>query len=243
MALTATLEEQQRLLELQRLDSDTDAARAQMGRLRSDEQLRELNTQASAIAAEEAELSGAADTARKELATAEERVERTQARRDQTRSRLDAGQGGAKELQNMGHELDTLESLLQDHEEQQLAAMENAETAEDALAAASTRLAAVRDHVSAREQHVQAELQEVAGRGKALLAQRAELAASLPETLIAAYERARERNGGIGAARLEGNISGASGMALSPVELEAIQALEPTEVARCPETDALLIRP
>lgn len=242
MALTATLEEQQRILELQHLDSDTDAARAQMTRLRSDEQLQELRARVATHEAEEAELAAAAQTARGELAAAEQKATRTQTRRDQTRSRLDAGQGGAKELQNMGHELETLETLLQEHEELQLAAMETAETAEEALTTAGAALASAREQAEARQAQVQQKLQEVAGRGKALLAQRADVAASLPQPLVTAYEGARERNGGIGAARLDGNVSGASGMALSPVELEAIHALEPTKVARCPETDALLIR-
>ncbi|MGO1183827.1 MAG: zinc ribbon domain-containing protein [Micrococcaceae bacterium] len=242
MALTATLEEQQRLLELQQLDSDTDAARAQMTRLRADEQLAELRARVTALETEDAEHARTADSARTELTAAEDRAAKTQARRDQTRSRLDAGQGGAKELQNMGHELETLEALLQEHEETQLGAMETAETAEDALTTARASLETARDQASEREQTVTEELHQVAARGKALLQQRAELAESLPEALASAYDRARERNGGIGAARLEGNVSGASGMALSPVELDAIQALDPTEVARCPETDALLIR-
>lgn len=242
MALTATLEEQQRLLDLQRLDSDTDAARALMARLRADEQLRELRTRVTALEAEEAEHARTAETARAELTAAEDRAGKTQARRDQTRSRLDAGAGGAKELQNMGHELQTLEALLQDHEDAQLSAMDTAETAEAALTTARENLETARGQASDRERAVTEELQQVATRGKSLLAQRAEVAGSLPEALVSAYDRARERNGGIGAARLEGNISGASGMALSPVELEAIQGLDPTEVARCPETDALLIR-
>lgn len=242
MALTATLEEQQRLLDLQQLDSDTDAARARMAALRSDEALRELTSRTAALEEQHHELARSAETAQTELTAAEDHAGRTRARRDQTQSRLDAGQGGAKELQNMEHELQTLEALLQDHEETQLTAMEAAESAEAARDAARGELDALRERVQQRQREVNEEMQEVAARGKALLQQRAELAATLPHPLTEAYDQARQRNGGIGAARLDGEVSGASGMRISPVELQAIQALDPTEVARCPDTDALLIR-
>ena len=79
-------------------------------------------------------------------------------------------------------------------------------------------------------------------RGRDLTQRRAALAAVVPASLLALYEQARERNGGIGAARLVGNRSAAAGTELSPAEVARIRALPPAAVARCPESGAILIR-
>ena len=49
-------------------------------------------------------------------------------------------------------------------------------------------------------------------------------------------------SGGIGAARLEGRRSTASGTELSPVEAAALASLPAEAVAICPETGAILVR-
>ena len=84
--------------------------------------------------------------------------------------------------------------------------------------------------------------QVVTQRGRDLTQRRTALAAVFPAPLLALYEKARERNGGIGAARLVGRRSQASGTELSPADVARIEALPPAAVARCPESGAILVR-
>lgn len=242
MAITASIEDQQSLLELQRLDTATDRARARMTQLRQDPEQQRLADEARLAKEQAALLRAEADKAQHLVDQAEAEVGRTRTRMEQTQKRLDAGQGGAKDLQGMSHELETLRTLLAEQEEHQLEVMDPAEAAQQAAEQAESARTAADQAVSERQQALTTEAQQVAGEGKDLMQRRQELASTLPTELVEAYETARARNNGIGAARLEGSISGASGMSLSPVELNNINVLDPTEVARCPETNALLIR-
>ena len=99
-----------------------------------------------------------------------------------------------------------------------------------------------RAEVDARAAEVRREGQVVTQRGRDLTQRRTALAAVFPAPLLALYEKARERNGGIGAARLVGRRSQASGTELSPADVARIEALPPAAVARCPESGAILVR-
>ena len=142
----------------------------------------------------------------------------------------------------MQHEDDTLTALLDDHEAAALEAMEAADAAESRLSKGHAALERARAEVEARAAEVRREGQAVTQRGRDLIQRRAALAAEFPASLLALYEEARERNGGIGAARLVGNRSAAAGTEMSPAEVARIRALPPAAVARCPESGAILIR-
>ena len=98
----------------------------------------------------------AARTADRAGAEATEKAAATRARRDRTRERLEAGQGGPKELQAMQHEDDTLTALLDDHEAAALEAMEAADAAESRLAKGHAALEQARAEVEARAAEVRA---------------------------------------------------------------------------------------
>ena len=126
---------------------------------------------------------------------------------------------------------DTLTALLDDHEAAALEAMETADAAESRLAKGHAALERARAEVEARAAEVRREGQAVTQRGRDLIQRRAALAAEFPASLLALYEQARERNGGIGAARLVGRRSQASGTELSPADVARIEALPPAAVA------------
>ena len=240
--VTAPPAVQARLLELQELDTALDQARAAVRRLKADPEHARLRARAQELEAALPGLQDAARTADRAGAEATEKAAATRARRDRTRERLEAGQGGSKELQAMQHEDDTLTALLDDHEAAALEAMEAADAAESRLAKGHAALEQARAEVEARAAEVRREGQAVTQRGRDLTQRRAALAAEFPASLLALYEQARERNGGIGAARLVGNRSAAAGTELSPAEVARIRALPPAAVARCPESGAILIR-
>lgn len=234
--------DQERLLELQRLDTALDRARARMQQLRQDadyQTLQQQVTEARTAAEQRAqELTGA----RRVLTGIEDEVTKVREHRERDQQRLDAGQGAAKELEKMMHEVDTLARLQDEHESRQLEAMESLDAAEAADAAAQQQLTAAEQASQDRARAVKAEAAEVSAEGKRLTAQHAELASSLPEALISVYQKARQRNGGTGAARLVGKRSEASGVPLSPADLDEIRRTPEDQLAFCPDSGAILVR-
>jgi hypothetical protein len=241
-APTVPLAEQLRLLELQHLDTALDRARHRMQQLRQDPDYARLQQE---LADHQRSAEQAATTlaeAREAVRKAEATVAGVQEHRDRNQKRLDAGQGSAKDLENMMHELQTLQALQDEHEGTELEAMEAAEQAEAADAQAQRHLAAAQAAAQERGAALKEEAAGVAAEGNGLTGQRQALAATLPADLVARYDKIRERNGGIGAARLVGNRSEASGMPLSPADLAQIEQTPVETLAFCPDSGAILVR-
>ena len=70
---------------------------------------------------------------------------------------------------------------------------------------------------------------------------RAALVAELPADLVALYDRQRTRYG-VGAARLVGNVSQGSNMALTGADLATVRAAAPDAVVLDPESNCILVR-
>jgi predicted nucleic acid-binding Zn-ribbon protein len=179
---------------------------------------------------------------RRELSKAEADVEQVRARVTRNRVRLEAGQGTAKDLQAMQHELGTLaerQSVLEDAE---LEVMERLEGAE-------TRLGELEDQARG----VDAELDEVTGRRDAELARiddevlteqgaRADASAGVPGELLALYEKVRDAGGGVGAARLYQRRCEGCRLELTPVDIGRFRAAGEDAVLRCEECGRILVR-
>ena len=75
----------------------------------------------------------------------------------------------------------------------------------------------------------------------ALARQRAAVIAELPAEFVELYERQRERYG-VGASFLQRGITSASGVQLSPSQLEEVRLADPDAVLMCPDSNAILIR-
>lgn len=239
---TASPADQLRLLDLQQLDTALDRARHRMQQLRQDPQYAALQRTLADRQATAEQTAAALQDAREAVRRAETRVAEVQAHRDRNQKRLDAGQGSAKDLENMMHELATLKSLQDEHEGTELEAMEAVEQAEGADATAQQDLAVARAAAQERGAAVKQEASGVAAEGNDLTGQRKALAATLPADLVAHYDRIRERSGGIGAARLVGNTSEASGMPISPADLAQIEQTPVETLAYCPDSGAILVR-
>ncbi len=82
---------------------------------------------------------------------------------------------------------------------------------------------------------VDAELRDV-------LAQRRELAARLPEELLAEYERSRSRNGALAVIELRRGVAIGAATDLAPAELGVIARLPNDEVYWTEETGQLVVR-
>jgi predicted nucleic acid-binding Zn-ribbon protein len=71
---------------------------------------------------------------------------------------------------------------------------------------------------------------------------RAELAVSLGDSVVARYETVRADSGGIGVARLEGTRCLGCHLVLPAMDVDRLRHLPAGEIARCPECDRLLVR-
>lgn len=238
--MKASPRQQRLLLDLQDLDTTIARVRRKHATLPERAELDGLSGEISA--AREAYMA-----AQRELDTytAEiERIETDVAMVQQRRARdeeLIAQSTAAKEAQALQSELETLARRMSELEDRQLAVMEQQEVAQ----AAFTEAERVLGGVDARRAEIQASIDAA----EALLKrefdsnteERAGVAAELQRDVLEVYEELRARIG-IGAARLRGNISEASNMALAPAELSAIRSAAPDELVYCPGTGAILVR-
>ncbi|MHA3722500.1 zinc ribbon domain-containing protein [Leucobacter sp. HY1910] len=238
--MKASPRQQQLLLDLQ----DLDTLIAQHLRKRK------LLPQRAAIAALAGELDGAKSVfmaAQRELDahTAEfERVEsdvELVAQRVKRDEQLLAVSTAPKEAQALTAELAQLAERSAKLEDKQLEIMELQEGAQAAFASATAAL----EGVDGRRAELQSALDDAEAAINRELAiskkERLGLSAELQRDLLDLYESLRGRIG-IGAARLRGNVSEASNMALAPAELAGILEAAPDEVTFCPGTGAILVR-
>jgi predicted nucleic acid-binding Zn-ribbon protein len=178
----------------------------------------------------------------RELAKAEADVElvRQRARRDQ--ARLDAGQGSAKDLQAMQHELASLvqrQALLEDVE---LEIMERQESAERRVVAAAAEEQRLKEELAQAARKRDEQLAGIEAEASTERASRADAAAGLPADLLALYEKVREHAGGIGAARLRARRCEGCNMELNPTDIGRFRDAAPEAVLRCEECRRILVR-
>ncbi len=234
---------QLRLLELQALDSALDRS---AHRRRTLPELAEI-----------ARLDGLVDTLRdatvraqtevsdlqREQARFEREIDQVRTRRERDRDRMSSGAVTvAKQLQELEHEVASLTRRQSDLEDSELEVMERLETAQAEL----DRLGALRgEHL---EQRAAAET----GREAAFAAldadlakataDRAALAPSLPEDLLALYERLRASEGGVGAGEIARGRCGGCHLDLMNNEKSAIRAAPSDEVLRHEECGRIMVR-
>lgn len=238
--MKASYRQQQLLLDLQQLDHALARLRNKHAQLPERAELAKLETELQAVRGTYMEAQRELDARNLELSRIEDdvRVVEERTKRDE---QLIAVSTSSKEAVALQSEIDTLARRKSELEDRQIEAMEAAEAAEQVFAEAETVLAGVderRDTIHTRIRAAEAEMER---ERDAAVADRAGLASEIRGDLLELYERLRSKTG-IGAARLRGNVSEASGMALTPAELSTINAADPEEVVYCPETGVILVR-
>ncbi len=240
--MKADIRLQWRLLDLQKLDSRL----AQIAhRTRTLPVLAEVDkaTADHAICDEECVLAETrVDDVERETRKADADVQLVRDRAERDRKRLEAGQGNSKELQSLQHELETLARRQSELEDIELEVMERAESLRADL---ERRQQERRDLTAKIEELTQQRDQEVAALDRErddILAQRADVAAGVGAELLEFYEKVRERQGGLGAAPLQGRRCGGCGLELNQSDLARIRGAADDEVLRCEECGRILVR-
>lgn len=168
-----------------------------------------------------------------DIAVAKARIARDREREESTNE--------PHELTDLEAEIFSLEVRIERLEDAELEALERRDewiAARDAVVAERDTFHSVRD---AKDSELKADIAAAHDRLDALSRQRDALVAEIPTDLIDLYERQRERYG-VGASFLQRGITSASGVQLSPSQLDEIRLSDPDAVLMCPDSNAILIR-
>lgn len=120
--------------------------------------------------------------------------------------------------------------------------MERRESAQERVSELTERVSAVQaktDDATARRDAAQGELDAEAA---SVTKERELVAGSIPADLLKLYDRLREKQGGIGAARLHQRRCEGCRLELDVTEVNEIRASAPDKVVRCENCSRILVR-
>lgn len=240
--VTAAAQDQWRLLDVQAHDIRLTQIAHRQRSLPEHTRIGELQKSLSAADAELVTARTAAGDVGRELTKAEADVEQVRQRAARNRSRLDAGQGSAKDLQAIQHELESLANRQGVLEDAELEVMERQEQAEAAVEAAAARRAQVEAEIAEVEAARDKQLAALEDEAAAQRRDRENAAAGVPKELLALYEQIRANNAGVGAARLFQRRCEGCRLSLPPNDLNKIRSAPQDAVIRCEECSRILVR-
>ena len=178
----------------------------------------------------------------REVVKADADVQLVRDRSARNQARLMAGQGTAKDMQALQHEVDSLTRRQAELEDIELEVMERAE----ALSAAVAKAQADRDEHAARVDELIAERDRVVAALEAeaatVVRPRPDVVAGVGADLVTLYEKIRASSGGIGAAALRHRRCEGCRLELNQVDINRIRTAADDEVLRCEECRRILVR-
>ncbi len=240
--LKADTSRQWRLLDLQGLDTRLDQIAHRKATLPELAQLRVLDAELSVLNDDLVRARTALQDVQREITKADTDVQLVRERTTRNQARMDAGQGTAKDMQALQHEVDSLARRQSALEDVELEVMERAE----GLAAEVSRLEAASIEMTARADGLKAvrdkAVSELDAEVEQIVRSRADVVAGVGDELVALYEKIRASSGGIGAAALRHRRCEGCNLELNQVDINRFTAAAPDEVLRCEECRRILIR-
>jgi hypothetical protein len=233
---------QQRLLDLQGIDTTLAQLAHRRDTLPEHAELDRLARERSATADEQTRAQLELDDLDRDIARLERDVDQVRARKEKDSARLAAGTGPGRELEALQHELESLNRRQTELEDAELELMERREQAQTVMTEVTGRLAAAQQQHAEVEARRGAALAEITAQETAQTEARKPLVGQLPADLVALYERIRDDSGGAGAALLRSGRCGGCRLDLSATERARIKAAPPDEVVRCEECRRIMIR-
>ncbi len=239
---TAAPQDQWRLLDVQAHDTRLAQLAHRRRTLPEHAELERLTQRRRALADELVVARTAASDLRRELTKAEADVEQVRSRVVRNRARLDSGQGTAKDLQAMQHELGTLADRQGVLEDAELEVMERLETADAGVGEFENQIAGVDAEIGTVEGRRDGTLAAIDAEAAGEQSARADAAAGVPGELLALYEKIRDASGGVGAARLYQRRCEGCRLELTPTDIGRIRSAGEDAVLRCEECGRILVR-
>ena len=240
--LKADTTRQWRLLDLQALDTRVDQIAHRRATLPELAELSALDAKTSALDDDLVRARTALDDVQREIFKAESDVQLVRERSARNQARMEAGQGTAKDMQALHHEVESLGRRQSDLEDIELEVMERAE----GLAADVTRLETARAELTDRVEALEALRDKAFGEMNAEVEQighsRGDVVAGVGQDLVDLYSKIRASSGGIGAAVLRQRRCEGCNLELNQVDINRFTSAEQDEVLRCEECRRILIR-
>ena len=240
--LKADTSRQWRLLDLQALDTRLDQIAHRKATLPELVELRALDAQTSALDDDLVRARTALDDVQREIAKAESDVQLVRERSARNQARMEAGQGTAKDMQALQHEVESLARRQSDLEDVELEVMERAE----GLAADVSRLETARAELTDRVEELEALRDKAFAEMDAEVEQighsRGDVVAGVGQDLVDLYAKIRASSGGIGAAVLRQRRCEGCNLELNQVDINRFTTAEQDEVLRCEECRRILVR-
>ncbi|GHJ37971.1 hypothetical protein Sm713_35800 [Streptomyces sp. TS71-3] len=179
----------------------------------------------------------------REQTKAEQDVDQVRQRAVRDQQRLDSGVvTSPKDLENLQHEIASLAKRQGDLEDVVLDVMERRESAQARVVELTDRVSSVEariDEATARRDSAQQELDTEAG---SVTKEREVVAGSVPADLLTLYDKLREQQGGIGAAKLYQRRCEGCRLELNITEMNDVRAAAPDAVLRCENCRRILVR-
>lgn len=233
---------QLRLLDLQQLDTRLSQIAHARARIPQQGELEAARTRLGKVQDAVIMAQTQVSDVERELARAEGDVQLVRDRATRDRTRLESGQGSAKDLQAIQHELESLGRRQATLEDVELEVMERAEDVRARLDEATAQVPAAEAEVARLTDELAAARAELDAQEREVSAPRESLLAQVDDPLLALYDRVRAQSGGLGAAPLRARRCGGCQLELNPVELNRIAAAADDEVLRCEECARILVR-
>ncbi|HZE39964.1 MAG TPA: C4-type zinc ribbon domain-containing protein [Stackebrandtia sp.] len=233
--------DQRRLLDLQQADTSLTQLTHRRTHLPEEAEIAELRGRVTGLTDTLAGHQAGASDLERDISRVEREIEQVRARADKDRARQTSSAVGAKELEGLGHELETLARRQSELEDQELELMERRETELSAAAGQETGLAEAKTALAEAERRKAEALGQIDLELAAQNRAREEISASVPAELLGLYDKIR-RNQPIAAALLRRRRCESCRLEQSGGELAALRAAEDTDVVRCDNCGAILIR-
>ena len=235
--------ELERLLEVQELDTAIDQLRHRRANLPAREQLAAVESQLGELATTLAQVQQERDGVARRQSDFEGELRASESRVLEIEGKMYGGTVSAsRDLQAMAGEVESLKrrrSTLEDHILEAMDEREPIDAEVQRLEEAQVSATGEADDLRAAITDAEAEIGAEEARE---LDARAALVADVPAALLEQYERIRDRNGGIGAARLVGTSCSGCHLSLPAVEVDRLKRAKADEVVLCDQCGRILVR-
>ncbi|MFH8792866.1 zinc ribbon domain-containing protein [Streptomyces sp. NPDC017941] len=179
----------------------------------------------------------------REQTKAEQDVDQVRQRAARDQKRLDSGAiTSPKDLENLQKEIVSLARRQGDLEDVVLEVMERRESAQERVSELTERVGSVQskiDDATGRRDAATTDLDREAG---TVTKEREIVAGSLPADLLKLYDKLRQQQGGVGAAKLYQRRCEGCRLELNITEVNEVKAASPDTVVRCENCRRILVR-
>lgn len=179
----------------------------------------------------------------REQTKAEQDVDQVRQRAARDQQRLDSGAiTSPKDLENLQKEIASLARRQGDLEDVVLEVMERRESAQERVTELTERVSSVQAKIDDATGRRDAAFEELDGESATVGKEREVVAGSVPADLLKLYDKLREKEGGIGAAKLYQRRCEGCRLELNITEVNEVKAASPDTVVRCENCRRILVR-